>query len=83
MVLTAKLVFAVEPTYTYQARTTGYRSRFWDGSTFAASQHQTRNQQGTNYDRYTGGMSEEEQLAQAVRESQQQRMFYMDCSPTF
>ena len=61
------------PTYTYQARPSGYRSRFWGGGTPAA-QYQTRNQQ-PNYDRYTGGVSEDEQLARAMRESRQQSKF--------
>ena len=61
------------PTYTYQVRPSGYRSRFWGGGTPAA-QYQTRNQQ-PNYDRYTGGVSEDEQLARAMRESRQQSKF--------
>ena len=61
------------PTYTYQARPSGYRSRFWGGGT-PSGQSQTRSQQ-PNYDRYTGGVSEDEQLARAMRESQQQSKF--------
>ena len=61
----------VAPTYTYQARPTGYRSRFWGGGT-PGTQQQPHNQDQTNYNRYTGGMSEEEQMAQAMRESRQQ-----------